>query len=98
MNGIQIYSTTSGGGVDFPAGTVLGSLTIMNTGPVTCFYGQSGITASTGTPLNPGEQVTIRGVGHVAKEVGATSWNLYAITASGSTSITASLDTVEGTV
>lgn len=98
LNGIQIYSTTGTNGVDFPAGTTLGALTIMNTGTVTCYYGQSGVSASTGTPLKPGEQVTIRGVGHVAKETGSTSWNLYAITASGSTSITASLDTVDGTV
>lgn len=97
----QIYSTTSvtvgSNTYTFPTGVSLSELTVVNTGSVTCFLGQSGVTAVTGTPLKPGEQVTYRGVGHTAAESGASSWNLYAITASGTTSVIASLATVDAT-
>ena len=93
----QIYNTTSftavGGTVySFPVGATLRDLTIVNTGATTCFIGTSSVTASTGVPLRAGEQLTIQG-SHVQAESGNTSWNLYAITASGTTTIEASLAT-----
>lgn len=99
--GTVIYSTTSitigSTTYTFPTGVTLSELTIQNTGTVTCFVGQNGVTATTGVPLKSGEQLTIRGNGHLAAESGASSWNLYAITASGTTSIVASLVTVDAT-
>jgi hypothetical protein len=93
----QIYNTTSytavGGTVySFPVGATLRDITIVNTGTVTCFIGTSAVTAATGVPLRAGEQLTIQG-SHVQAESGATSWNLYAITASSTTTIEASLAT-----
>jgi hypothetical protein len=93
----QIYNTTSftavGGTVySFPAGAVLRDLTIVNTGAVTCFIGTSSVTASTGIPLLAGEQLTIQG-SHKQAESGNASWNLYAITASGTTQVECSLAT-----
>lgn len=98
----QIYNTTSvttgGHTYSFPTGVTLSELTIVNTGSVTCFVGTSAVTAATGTPLRSGEQLTIRGSNHVQAESGATSWNLYAITSSGTTSVEAGLATVDATV
>lgn len=92
----QIYSTTgtpiSSPAVDFPTGTALAGITVINTGTVTCWVGTSSVTATTGLVLKSGEQVTIsNGNGHVAAESGASSWNLYAITSSGTTTVEASL-------
>jgi hypothetical protein len=98
----QIYNTTgtpiASPTVDFPAGAALSEITVVNTGTVTCFVGTSAVTAATGLVLKSGEQLTIRGAGHVAAETGTSSWNLYAITSSGSTSVIASLATVDATV
>jgi hypothetical protein len=100
--GAAVYSTTSvtvgSNTYTFPTGAALSEITLINTGAVTCFVGSSGVSATTGIPLKAGEQLTIRGVGHVVAESGSTSWNLHAITASGTTSIEASLATVEATV
>jgi hypothetical protein len=98
----QIYNTTgtpiSDPTVEFPTGAALSEITVINTGTVTCWVGASSVTDATGTPLKSGEQLTIRGNGHVAAESGTSSWNLYAITASGSTTVEASLATVDATV
>jgi hypothetical protein len=95
----QIYNTTSftptgGAAISFPVGVALRDLTILNTGSITCFVGTSTVTATTGVPLRGGEQLTIQSSLHTQGESGATSWNLYAITASGTTTIEASLGTL----
>lgn len=78
--------------VDFTAGTNLGTLTLINTGSVNCWVGTSSVTAVTGLLLKPGEQLTIQNGTHLAAESGAaTSWNLYAITSSGTTTVEAGL-------
>lgn len=101
----QIYNTTGtpisspAAPTEFPAGAVLSEITMINTGPSVCWIGTSSLTGTEGTPLSVGEQLTIRGVGHLAAETGTHSWNLYAITASGTTTvIEISLATVDATV
>jgi len=92
----QIYSTTGSSNptVNFATGTVLSAITVVNVGAVTCWIGTSSVTASTGIVLKAGEQLTIsNGNGHVAAESGASSWNLYAITSSGTTSVEVTLAT-----
>lgn len=94
----QIYNTTgtpiSSPSTDFPTGSALTAITLVNVGSANCWVGASSVTATTGLILKPGEQLTINnGNGHVAAESGAASWNLYAITSSGSTVIEASLAT-----
>lgn len=93
----QVYNTTgtpiSGPTVDFPTGANLGQITLINVGSVNCFLGTSAVTAATGLILKPGEQLTIENGTHLAAETGTTSWNLYAITASGSTVVEAALAT-----
>lgn len=91
-----IYSTTGSSNptVNFATGTALSAITVINTGAVTCYVGNSSLTTAVGIPLKAGEQLTIsNGNGHIAAESGVTSWNLYAITASGSTTVEVSLVT-----
>lgn len=100
----QIYDTTGtpigSPTIEFPAGSALSEITMINTGTHTCWVGASSVSDTTGVPLHPGEQLTIRGAGHVAAETGTTSWNLYAIAASSTTETTVevSLATVDATV
>ena len=100
----QIYNTVGtpisspAAPTEFPTGAALSEITLINSGTVECWVGASTVTDATGVPLAPGEQLTIRGVGHIAGETGTKSWNLYAITASGTTTIEASLATVDATV
>ena len=83
----------------FTAGANLGTLTIINTGSVNCWVGTSSVTAATGLLLKPGEQLTIQNGTHIAAESGAaTSWNLYAITSSTSTTVEAALATIPSVV
>lgn len=93
----QIYSSTSvtvnSITYTFPTTVTLHDLTIVNTGTVACYLGSSSVTAATGLPLKPGEQVTIQGA-VVAATSGVLGWNVYAITASGTTTTEASLATV----
>ena len=65
------------------AGSVIGDVTVINTGTVTFFVGQSGVTATTGLRVPPGAQVTINGFGAVQS---STNYDIYAITASGTSS------------
>lgn len=93
----QIFNTTGtpigSPSVDFATGANLGGLSVTNIGSVTCFLGTSSVTASTGTPLKPQDQMILlaSGTNHLAAESGATSWNLYAITSSGTTTVEAAL-------
>ena len=93
----QIYSSTSvtvgSTTYTFPTGSVLHDITIINTGTVTCYLGSSSVTSSTGLPLAPGQQATIQGT-VTAATAGVLGWNIYAITASGTTTTQASLATV----
>lgn len=100
----QIYNTTGtpisapAAPTEFPSGAALSEITVINTGPATVWIGSSSVSGTEGTVLKQGEQLTIRGVGHVAAETGSSSWNLWAITSSGTAVVEASLATVEATV
>lgn len=87
----KIFDTTS---ALYATGAALTNVTIVNTGSVACHVGIAAVTA-TGAPLNPGEQLTIYGYSHIK---GDTTGDLYAITASGSTTVEAGLATVDATV
>lgn len=75
-----------------PAGVTLGDVTVINTGTVTFFVGQSGVTATTGLRVPPGAQVTITGFGALQS---STNFDIYAITASGTSSALAGPASVE---
>lgn len=62
-----------------------------NTGSVTVYLGQSGVTSSTGLPLLPGQQITYNGF---STAVGASGTKLYAITASGTSTVVVGLATI----
>jgi|SRR6185437_6180472 hypothetical protein len=100
----QIYNTVGtpisspAAPTEFPTGAALSEITVVNTGPATVWVGSSTVSGTEGTPLKAGEQLTIRGTGHVAGETGSSSWNLWAITSSGSAVVQASLATVDATV
>jgi hypothetical protein len=78
-----------------PTNATIGDVTVINTGNVTIFVGQSGVTASTGLRVPAGAQVTIAGFG--AKQ-NSTNYDIYAITASGTSSTIAGPATVDVTV
>ena len=76
-----------------PYSTLAGPLKdpiIENTGSVTVYLGQSGVTSSTGLPLLAGQQVTYNGFSTVT---GASGTALYAITASGTSTVVAGIAT-----
>lgn len=87
----QVFSTANAA---FATGATLKNLTIINTGSVTCFVGIASVT-TTGLRLAPGQQITINGYSYVK---GDTNGNVYAITASGTTTIEAGLGTVDSNV
>jgi hypothetical protein len=95
----QIFNTTGtpisspATATEFTAGANLAALTVTNTGTVACWVGTSSVTAATGTPLQSGESITFTNGKHIAAETGTKSWNLYAITASGTTYVEAALAT-----
>ncbi len=88
----QIYNTSASG---IPAGVTLRNITIVNTGSVTFFVGQSAVTAVTGIAVPAGGQLTIEGY---AFAQGAAGGNVYAITASGTSSAIVGLETQNATV
>lgn len=65
------------------AGVTIGDVTVINTGTTTFFVGQSGVTATTGLRVPGGAQVTINGFGALQS---STNYDIYAITASGTSS------------
>ena len=98
---MQIFSTTgvsSPATINFPAGVNLGSISIVNTGSVNCWIGTSSLTGTEGIPLKPSEQLTIQGTVHLSAESGTASWNLYAITSSGTTTVEVALATFPSVV
>lgn len=84
----QIYNTSATG---IPTGVTLHDLTVVNTGSTTIYLGQSAVTAVTGLALPAGAQVTFNGWSHAQ---GDATGNVYAITASGTSSAIAGLATV----
>jgi hypothetical protein len=100
----QIFNTTGtpigspASPTEFTAGVNLGALTVTNTGTVACWVGASSVTDATGVPLQAGESFTIENGKHLAAESGTKSWNLYAITASGTTTVEAALATFPSVV
>ncbi len=102
--GVQIYNAgsatvvTSGGTAfyAFPTTATLSNLTLINVGTATAYLGGAGTpTTTTGVPLMPGAQLTIQGTSATGAANSSTvSFNLWAITAGGTTSIEASLATV----
>lgn len=88
----QIYNTSASG---IPTGAVIGDIIVENTGTVTFFLGQSAVTAVTGLRVPPGAQVVIVGFGSTQ---GSANFNLYAITASGTSSAMVGPATVDAAV
>jgi hypothetical protein len=87
-----IYNSTTsiGTSIAFPTGVTLKDITVVNTGATQCFVGQSGVTSATGIPLGAGQQLTIQG--YTTAQGGGNV--LFAITASGSTTVECSLATL----
>lgn len=65
------------------AGITIGDITVINTGSVTMFVGQSGVTATTGLRVPPGASWSSNGLGALQS---STNYDVYAITSSGTTS------------
>jgi hypothetical protein len=101
----QTTTVTSGGQTAFNANSTalaalspavtLKDVTVMNVGSVTAYLGQSGVTATTGITLKPGQQITIQGYTAVT---GTTTNNVFAITSSGSTVLLAGLASLASVV
>ena len=83
----KIFDTTS---APYATGAYPTNVTIINTGSTACHVGIAAVT-TTGLTLNPGEQLTIEGYSHLK---GDTTGDLYAITASGTTTVEVGLATV----
>lgn len=64
------------------AGVTIGDIIVLNTGSVTMFIGQSGVTATTGLRLPPGASWTSQNLGALQS---STNYDIYAITSSGTT-------------
>jgi hypothetical protein len=82
----KVFDTTS---ALYSTGANLTDLTIINTGTTTCFVGIAAVTV-TGLRLAPGQQIVINGYKYVK---GNTLGDVYAITASGTTTIEAGFAT-----
>lgn len=89
----KIFNASASG---IPTSAALGDITVINTGSTTVFVGSfTGVTATTGLRLPAGAQVTIAGFG--AKQ-GSTNYDIYAITASGTSTVLAGPATVDPVV
>jgi hypothetical protein len=87
----KVFDVTSS---KFATGATLSELMICNVGSVTAFIGIASVT-TTGLRLAPGQQITIDGYSYVK---GNTLGDVYAITASGTTTIETGLGTVNSNV
>lgn len=76
------------------SGASVTNVTVVNAGSVDCFLGQSGVTSSTGLRLPAGAQVTFHNWSYPKNTAAA---NIYAITASGTTTVLSGLATVDAT-
>lgn len=88
----KVFDTASN---KYATGAALTNLTLVNTGATTCFIGIAAVTV-TGLRLAAGQQITIYGYNYTAGS--GTAGDVYAITASGTTTIEAGLSTVNATV
>lgn len=84
----KIFDSTSS---NYVTGATLKDLTILNTGTTSVYLGQSTVTSSTGLLLQAGTQVTYNGYSHAKSD---TTGDVYAITASGTSTTLAGLATV----
>ena len=85
-----IFDTDASG---IPTGATLNDITIVNTGSVTCYLGGSAVAATTGgLILKPGGQCTLANQSALQS---STTGDIYAITASGTTTTLAGLATVD---
>lgn len=82
----KIFDSTSS---KFATGAYLTDLIIINTGTTTCFVGIAAVT-TTGLRLAPGQQITFTGYKYLK---GDTTGDVYAITASGTTTVETGLAT-----
>lgn len=82
-------TTLAGSAYTFPVASENSQLIVQNSGTATVYLGQSGVTASTGVPVPPGESAI------VPATVGtASTFALYGITAAGSSQVEAGLASV----
>lgn len=88
----KIFDTTS---AKYATGATLTGLTIINTGSTTIFLGSSSVTAATGLRLAAGQQITYNGYSYLKSN---TVGDVYAITASGTSTTEAGLATVRANV
>lgn len=78
----KVFNASAAG---IPTGAALGDITLVNTGTVTVFVGSfTGVTATTGVRVPAGASLTLSSFGAVQ---GSTNFDLYAITASGTSSV-----------
>lgn len=75
----------------FAAGATLRDVTIQNTGSVSVYLGTSSVTSSTGLLLAAGQQITFN---RQSFAVNTSANNIYAITASGTSTVVTGLATV----
>jgi hypothetical protein len=98
--GVQIYnagsatvvSTSGTAYYTFPTAAVLSNLTFVNTGTATAYVGSTGTPTTASLAVPPGFQVTIQGTAVVSAT--SSNFNLWAVTAAGTTNFEASLATV----
>lgn len=88
----EVFNPSASG---IPSGVTLYDVTLINTGTVTVYLGQSAVTAVTGLQLAAGQQVTYN---HESFAQGTAANAIYAITSSGTTSVLAGLATVAANV
>lgn len=86
-----VFTGNSTGLAALSPAVTLKDITIVNTGAVNIFLGSSSVTAATGLILRPGNQVTIQGWTETS---GTTTYDVYGITSSGTTTTEAALATV----
>lgn len=78
----KVFNASASG---IPTSAALGDITLVNTGSVTVFVGSfTGVTAVTGIRVPAGASVTLSQFGAVQ---GSTNYDLYAITASGASTV-----------
>jgi hypothetical protein len=73
----------------------IGDVVVINAGATTMFIGQSGVTSSTGLRVPPGGQWSSNAFGAIQS---STNYDIYAITASGTTTAIAGPATLDSNV
>lgn len=75
-----------------PTGAAIGDVTVVNTGATTIFVGSASVSATTGLRCPAGAQITITGFGALQS---STNYDIYAITASGTSTTLSGPATVD---